>query len=64
MAKKQIAQTGESGAGMAKAGRILGWINIILTILGVIAIIVVFVVLANDPQVQNALEEWADSYGG
>lgn len=37
MAKKQIAQTGEGGGGMATAGLILGYVGIGLAVLGVIA---------------------------
>ncbi|MDR0989990.1 MAG: DUF4190 domain-containing protein [Propionibacteriaceae bacterium] len=45
MAKKQIAQTGEQGLGMAKAGIILGWVNIALWVL-IILLFVIFVVIA------------------
>jgi len=44
-AKKQIAQTGQPGLGLAKAGVILGWIGVGLTIVGVIALIILVVVL-------------------
>lgn len=33
MARRQIRQTGEDGAGMALAGLILGWIGIVVTVL-------------------------------
>jgi uncharacterized protein DUF4190/uncharacterized protein DUF1707 len=36
MARRQIRQTGEDGAGMALAGLILGWIGIVLTVLLVV----------------------------
>ncbi|HEY3010951.1 MAG TPA: DUF4190 domain-containing protein [Micromonosporaceae bacterium] len=35
-AKAQIAQTGEEGEGLARAGVILGWIALALTVLGII----------------------------
>ena len=44
MARRQIRQTGEDGAGLALAGLILGWIGIILTVvfvLGVVALVAV-----------------------
>lgn len=46
MAKKQIAQTGEQGAGMATAGLVLGWIGVALGVLSVIAFILFFVLIA------------------
>lgn len=46
MAKKQIAQTGEQGEGMATAGTIMGWIGIALGVLALIAIILFFVFIA------------------
>ena len=39
MARRQIRQTGEDGAGLALAGLILGYIHLALSILLVIAII-------------------------
>src|SRR6266545_4157321 len=36
MARRQIRQTGEDGAGMALAGLVLGWIGIVLTVLLVV----------------------------
>lgn len=39
MAKRQIAQRGEGGSGMATAGIITGWVGIVLTVLSVIALI-------------------------
>jgi hypothetical protein len=44
MARRQIRQTGEDGAGMALAGLILGWIGIVLTVLlvvGAVALVAV-----------------------
>jgi len=51
-AKKEIDRTGgrETGRGMAKAGIILGWIGIVLTLLGVAAFILFAVIIAEtDP---------------
>jgi len=39
MARKQIRQTGEQGAGMATAGLVLGYIGVALTVLFVILIL-------------------------
>lgn len=39
-AKRQIAVSGGAGAGMAKAGVIIGWISLIWGIVGVIALAV------------------------
>jgi hypothetical protein len=39
MARRQIAQSGEGGSGMATAGLIIGYVGIALTVLGVIAFI-------------------------
>jgi Domain of unknown function (DUF4190) len=39
MARRQIRQTGEQGAGMAMAGLILGYIGVALAIIGIIVII-------------------------
>ncbi|HEX9625283.1 MAG TPA: DUF4190 domain-containing protein, partial [Streptosporangiaceae bacterium] len=36
MARRQIRQTGEDGAGMALAGLVLGWIGIVATVLLVV----------------------------
>lgn len=44
MAKNQIRETGEQGEGLAKAGVILGWINIVLTVI-ITLIVVLFLVL-------------------
>jgi hypothetical protein len=41
MAKRQIAERNEQGAGFATAGIVLGWIGIALTILMVIGLFVV-----------------------
>ncbi len=38
MARRQIRQTGEDGAGMALAGLILGWVGIVLSVLFVLGI--------------------------
>lgn len=46
MAKKQIAQTGEGGSGMATAGLILGYVGIAFVVLAVIIWIVAFGALA------------------
>jgi hypothetical protein len=43
MARRQIKQTGEQGAGMATAGLVLGYIGAVLTIFVVIAIVAVVV---------------------
>lgn len=40
IAKRQIANSSESGAGIAKAGMIIGWISLVWGILGVIALAV------------------------
>jgi hypothetical protein len=47
MAKKQIAQTGEGGSGMATAGLVLGYIGVALGILGGIALAVFIAAAAN-----------------
>ncbi len=39
IARRQIRQTGEDGAGLALAGLILGWIGIILTVLFVVGVV-------------------------
>lgn len=39
-AKRQIATSGEGGAGIAKAGVIIGWVSLVWGILGVIALAV------------------------
>ena len=46
MARKQIASTGEDGAGLAKAGLILG---VIFTVIGVLYLIVVVIAVLNTP---------------
>ncbi len=40
MARRQIRQTGEQGAGMATAGLVLGYIGAALTVIFVIVIVV------------------------
>jgi Domain of unknown function (DUF4190) len=48
-AKAQIAQTGEEGEGLAKAGVVLGWIALALTLLGIIvAAVIIAVALATN----------------
>lgn len=41
MARKQIRQTGEQGAGMATAGLVLGYIGVALAVIGIIILIAV-----------------------
>jgi len=41
MAKKQIAQTGEQGSGMATAGLVLGYIGLALSAIGIVILIIV-----------------------
>jgi hypothetical protein len=43
MARNQIKQTGESGWGMATAGMIIGIVHMVLIVLGVIALIMIFI---------------------
>ena len=43
MARKQIRQTGEGGAGLALAGLILGYVHLALSVLFVIALILLVV---------------------
>lgn len=43
MAKKQIAQTGEQGGGMATAGLVLGYIGLALSVLGGIIVVLALV---------------------
>jgi len=43
MARNQIKQTGESGWGMATAGMIIGIAHMIIIVLGVIALIMIFI---------------------
>ncbi|HEY9315755.1 DUF4190 domain-containing protein [Williamsia sp.] len=40
IAKRQIIASGEGGAGIAKAGVIIGWVSLIWGIVGVIALAV------------------------
>ncbi len=44
IARRQIRQTGEEGDGMAKAGLILGWVGVALTV--IFAVVITIVVLA------------------
>ncbi len=46
MADKQIRNTGEDGAQLAKVGKILGWVGLGLWVLGTIALILFFLVFA------------------
>lgn len=47
-ARREIAQTGQQGDGMARAGIILGWVAVVLTVLGIVlAGIIVAIGLAN-----------------
>ncbi|WP_225752794.1 DUF4190 domain-containing protein [Actinotalea sp. Marseille-Q4924] len=48
MAVRQIRETGEGGAGLAKAGLIIGYITIVLAILAVIALVAFVSVLPWD----------------
>jgi hypothetical protein len=43
IARRQIRETGEDGAGMALAGLILGYVGIVLSVIFVVVIIVFFV---------------------
>jgi hypothetical protein len=43
MARNQIRQTGEQGMGMATAGMIIGIVHISLLVVGVIALILIFI---------------------
>jgi hypothetical protein len=47
VARKQIRERGEAGDGMALAGVIVGWITVALGVLGLAAIVIFFVWLAN-----------------
>ncbi len=40
MAKKQIAETGQNGAGMAKAGTIIGFVAIALSVIWILLLII------------------------
>jgi uncharacterized protein DUF4190 len=43
MARNQIKQTGESGYGMATAGMIIGIVHMALIVVGVVALILIFI---------------------
>jgi hypothetical protein len=47
VAKKQIAQSGEQGSGLAKAGF---WLGIVFTVLGVLWFVLVFMLAASGTQ--------------
>jgi hypothetical protein len=49
IARRQIRQTGEQGAGMALAGLILGWAGVALTAIFVIVIIIAVVATNSQP---------------
>jgi hypothetical protein len=51
IARRQIRQTGEQGAGMALAGLILGWVGVALTAIIVIVVIVIAVAATNSQPV-------------
>jgi len=53
MARKQIRQTGEGGDGMAVAGLVMGWIVIVLTVLGTIAFFLFFAAVATSSSVSG-----------
>lgn len=53
IARKQIRQTGEQGAGLALAGLILGYAGLVLTVLFVIFIVVVVVAAAHSGNFNN-----------
>jgi Domain of unknown function (DUF4190)/DUF1707 SHOCT-like domain len=53
LARRQIRQTGEQGAGMATAGIILGWVGVGLTILFVTLFIALTVSVSHNPAVIN-----------
>lgn len=46
MADKQIRNTGEDGAQLAKVGKILGWVGLGLWVLGTIGLVLFFLVFA------------------
>jgi len=52
MARRQIRQTGEDGAGLALAGLILGWIGIVATVLFVVAGLALFAAASAHAPVQ------------
>ncbi len=51
VARRQIRQTGEQGAGMAIAGMVLGYVGLALTIISVILFVAFVVVVAHNTQV-------------
>jgi Domain of unknown function (DUF4190)/Domain of unknown function (DUF1707) len=53
LARRQIRQTGEQGAGLATAGIILGWVGVGLSILFVILFIALAVTVSHNPAVIN-----------
>ena len=46
MGEKQIATSGEDGAQLAKIGKILGWVGLALWVLGIIAFVIFWVIIA------------------
>jgi hypothetical protein len=54
LARKQIRQTGEQGAGMAMAGIILGWVGVGLTVLFVLILIGLLVTVSHTTYVGPA----------
>ncbi|MEV4631400.1 DUF4190 domain-containing protein [Micromonospora sp. NPDC049523] len=49
VAKRQIRERGESGAGMATAGIIIGWITTAIAVIATVLIIIFAVYVANNP---------------
>jgi hypothetical protein len=50
VARRQIRQTGEQGAGMAVAGMVLGYAGLVLSIIGIIVFVVLIVAVAHSTQ--------------
>lgn len=46
MARRQIAETGEEGSGLATAGLILGWVGVGLIVLAVVGFVLFFIFIA------------------
>jgi hypothetical protein len=47
LARGQIRQTGETGAGMALTGLILGYVGVALTVILIVAVVVLFIAFAH-----------------